>query len=549
MASTTTTLPKTLPPTLLESSPKLSAEQAGHIRHFHNLSSTISGEWTHMGSQLAGQEWLDSYRYQLAAMAYATGVAHYHRLPALRSVFKTLLEQLITKMMHRDVWSYWYLTSQSGRLVDPDIQELRKPWSNPVVQENIMYSGHLLLMVSLHAMLFDDDKYDAPDALVFEWNPIFWGMGPEKFSYTRSSLQDAIIKEMERQNWMGVCCEPNNVFIIAIRYNDVRNGTNVVEGVLQKYTAAWRAKNGGFQQNDGLFVDWILVKQDRLSNARSLGFTAWQVKAGAFMNSWNSDEVKSLYPSQAVGFLHKIPEEGRINLHSPGVAWAIRALVKDEGADPEAPTTLEKARKSAAPAGGPPRADFGYITQWASEVADEATVDGLLRHADMFLRPTWDRGGLFYPRHDQHQDAAGNWTLMEPYSGNGAIGYGRLNVHDGQKTMWAKPWDRAHFSIYPYVEGIDLASGVDFLRGAWDAERGAMILTVRTWDGASKSWVLFLLITPIFRNLPAGTYRLYVNGDLTEVKTIASRNDLVKVPLAVAGDELDVVLLREALVV
>ncbi|KAJ7123898.1 hypothetical protein C8R43DRAFT_867416, partial [Mycena crocata] len=144
--------------------PKLSAEQAGHIRHFNNLSSTISGEWTHMGSQLAGQEWLDSYRYQLAATAYATGVAHYHRLPALRSVFKTLLEQLITKMMHRDVWSYWYLTSQSGRLVDPDIQELRKPWSNPVVQENIMYSGHLLLMVSLHAMLFDDDKYDAPDS-------------------------------------------------------------------------------------------------------------------------------------------------------------------------------------------------------------------------------------------------------------------------------------------------------------------------------------------------------------------------------------------------
>lgn len=73
-------------------------------------------------------------------------------------------------------------------------------------------------MVSLYAMLFNDDKYNTDDAITFNWNPIFWGMGPEKFSYTRQSLQVAILKEMERENWMGVCCEPNSIFVVCNQF-------------------------------------------------------------------------------------------------------------------------------------------------------------------------------------------------------------------------------------------------------------------------------------------------------------------------------------------
>ena len=62
-------------------------------------------------------------------------------------------------------------------------------------------------------MLFDDDKYDQEGALTFNWDPVFYGMGPEKFAYSRSSLQQAIVNEMERNGWMGVCCEPNMVFV------------------------------------------------------------------------------------------------------------------------------------------------------------------------------------------------------------------------------------------------------------------------------------------------------------------------------------------------
>lgn len=67
-----------------------------------------------MGAQEPGQGFLDAYRYQLATMAYATGLTHYHRIRAMHSLFKPLMRRLVLKLLRREVWGYWYLTSQSG---------------------------------------------------------------------------------------------------------------------------------------------------------------------------------------------------------------------------------------------------------------------------------------------------------------------------------------------------------------------------------------------------------------------------------------------------
>lgn len=198
--------------------PKLTPQQAGHLRHFHNLSSAPHGDWPHMGSQEPAQEFLDAYRYQLATMAYAAALTHYHRLPAMKSLFARLLHGLITKMLRREVWGYWYLTSQSGVMLDPDLKELRKPWADPVVRENIMYSGHLLLMTSLYGMLFDEEEFEREGGLTFLWNPLFWGMGAERFEYDNRGLQRAVVEEMQRNDWVGVCCEPNLVFVVCNQF-------------------------------------------------------------------------------------------------------------------------------------------------------------------------------------------------------------------------------------------------------------------------------------------------------------------------------------------
>lgn len=507
-------LPPTLPSDWVSQHfPKVDRAQAGHIRHFHNLATLPDGEWRHMGSSDPGQENFEAYRYQLATMAYAAGLAHYHRLPALRSVFRTLSDQLIHKMLRRDVWGYWYLTSQSGTAVDPDLTALRTPWPDPVRRENIMYSGHLLLMASLHGMLFDSDRYEAPGALTFDWNPMFFGLGPERFPYSRATLQEAILDDMARTGWMGVCCEPNCVFVIcnqfpliAVRYADVRAGTDRVAAVLDKYQAAWAAKNGGFTRpgpagGDEFVFFWRVRQDDIVPNAFGVAANAW---ASAFMNAWNSDFVHSIFPGLIRGYLTRHPD-GRVSLNNPFVAKEIRGAGEQGGEDETGLTTTPEAlaeasakvqegiaeKKIPTPMGVLGLStDFGHLMQWTSEVAPAPSsagtdvVAGLLKHADTYLNPTWEKGGLFYPRRDGPvQDDQGNWVVMDPYTGNAAIAYGRLNVRDGQKKMWEQPWTRdGHHSTYPVIEGVDLSSGVDFLRGEWNEEVGALAVTMLTWD-------------------------------------------------------------------
>jgi hypothetical protein len=63
-------------------------------------------------------------------------------------------------------------------------------------------------MVSLYTMLFNDHRFDEEGSIVFDWNLLFFGMDRERFSYTRTTLHDTILKEMARK-LDRVSCEPN----------------------------------------------------------------------------------------------------------------------------------------------------------------------------------------------------------------------------------------------------------------------------------------------------------------------------------------------------
>lgn len=60
-----------------------------------------------------------------------------------------------------------------------------------------------------------------------------------------------------------------------MRYNDVRDGTNIATEVLRKYTAAWQEK--GMTGSNGLFISWYSPNQDIKKPGLDLGFTAWSV--------------------------------------------------------------------------------------------------------------------------------------------------------------------------------------------------------------------------------------------------------------------------------
>lgn len=60
-----------------------------------------------------------------------------------------------------------------------------------------------------------------------------------------------------------------------MRYNDIRDGTNVAAEVIEKYNTAWEGK--GMTQENGLFINWYAPKQDEKKTASDIGFTAWYV--------------------------------------------------------------------------------------------------------------------------------------------------------------------------------------------------------------------------------------------------------------------------------
>lgn len=214
-------------------------------------------------------------------------------------------------------------------------------------------------------------------------------------------------------------------------------------------------------------------------------------RANAFMNTWNSAAVRSTFRSQILGFLSRTPP-GDVSLNPVPVAHTIRRLVAEQGAEPDAPETLRQAREIVASSSEPkrrppfPQPTLGYVVQWLSELGEGELLSGLLKQADTFLNPSWENGGLYYPRCDQVADRNGNATLMDPYTGNAAIGYARLNIEDGQKKMWEKPWAGEFVKRKPFIDTTAFEDGgVDFLRAGWSEELNAFIVTAKTWHRKS----------------------------------------------------------------
>ena len=258
--------------------------------------------------------------------------------------------------------------------------------------------------------------------------------------------------------------------------------------------------------------------------------------------AWNSTQVHQMYPSMSLGFLSKVGD--RVNINPPPVAQAIRQIVQEEpSSDPSSDEVISRARKAVAstpPMPGPPYGNptFGYVAIWVSEVGDPETLAGLLRHADTFLKPSWANGGLYYPRSENAYDEAGNYTFGDPFTGNAALGYARLNVSDGQRKMWERPWTGEDVQKRAWIDGLDLGQGVDLLRGAWVEDLKAMIATFRTWDGGHTT------IQPLIKNLEPGTYGVYVDGELRQQVIVGAKQEDIQVQLDVGTEEVNLVVAR-----
>lgn len=457
-------------PFALSGLPLLDDKQAGHIRNIQNLANQPAGDWSFMGGPDSWHSGGTLFK-QLGAYYWPLALAHYHHLPAAPGVFRDTSIKLIDKMRRVDVWGYWRDMSTSGPRYDSTLEGPREGWVDPVVKENIMFSGRLAVMAGMHSVLFDDDRYEAANGLSLEY-PYPYGGGPMTFEYSLNSLNEVIYWQMVESGYLGVSCEPNMTFIvcnqysiIAQRLNDIRRGTDRTSELTRSYQAAWEQK--GWLNDKGTLIIFYKVKEDfKISPPHA---AAWDAYALTFMNTWNEAMVRALYPRN---FEHAFRDgpDGTISIWPGALADRVYAAI-EAGQDPAALVDHRQHKFSDS------YYDFAFYLPFISEVGDQARLDGLLRHADRFMNPTWRDGGLYYPRNDVSWNEEGHLTYVDPWCGNGSIAHARLNVKNGLQKFYREPWTAEHFA-QPNLS--EVSGTVDVLRASFVPERQALVLTLRS---------------------------------------------------------------------
>ncbi len=457
----------------VSSLPVLDDKQAGHIRNIQNLANQFPGDW----SQMCGPDsWHSGGTLfkQLGALYWPLALAHYHRLPAAPAVFRDTSLKLIEKMRRVDVWGYWRDMSASGPWYDKTLNGPRDGWIDPVVKENIMFSGRLAVMAGMHATLFDDARYEVDDGLSLTY-PYPYAGGPITFDYSLNSLNEKIFWQIVESGYLGVSCEPNMTFIICNQYsiiaqrlNDIRRGTDKASDLVRSYQTAWEAK--GWLNDSGSLVIFYKPSEDFIFTRDHT--TAWDAYALTFMNTWNREMVDELYPRNFERVFRNGPD-GTISIWPEAMAGQVHAAIA-AGKDPAGVVDHTQHRFSDS------YYDFAFYLPFISEVGDEPLLEGLLAHCDRFMNPSWRDGGLYYPRNDVSWDANGNLTYMDPWCGNGSVAHARLNVKDGLRTLYREPWRAAHF-VQPNLAEIN--DEVEVLRAIYVPDRDALVLTLRSRRG------------------------------------------------------------------
>jgi len=463
--------------------PSLDDKQLGHLRFISNIAKRRHNDWSLMDSDEPGQGNFDAYRYQLAMMAYTVHLANYHYTPAWREVHQSTSEKLVEKMMRFDVWSFWENVSRGAKQFDPSLAAMSEGWRDPVIKQNIMYSGHLFQMVTTYAMLYDSSRYEQAGALTFDFDPKARGMGREQFVYDTPRLAEVLRNQFAANGWAGIECEPNAIFVecnqhpmLGFKLLDQRKGTAYFPEVSAQYMKVFEEQQF-FHPENGSSMLFKMVKQGRKVPAQLAWNDGW---AGTFLHAWAPQKVREVYPK-------------------------LRGKYVVRQADGTAVIPFAKA--SDAWSWG-----NGFIAVLAAETGDVETARAMLAYADRHWSPTWVDGGLHYPRNDDFETVPGRGNgIPERFSsprvntltGNGLLGLARMNPGQGLFSMFERPWTREHFSK-PYISGVAYPQ-VQVARAVYDDAKRALVVRLRPERSVNTGFSVHQLNAQ-------GTHAVLING-------------------------------------
>lgn len=432
----------------------LSDKEMGHIRYLVDVALQPPGDWDHMGTIAQDQQGDEAYRYQLAFSSYTLAIAQHQKTPAYRELYAQVIDTLIQKMLRREVWSYWFEKSRIKDSFDYTQGEVT-PWRDPVKNKNIMYSGHLLQMVGVYSILYNDPKYDAPGSLGMSYVRF---SEPEElqdhFSYDHNSLAKVVYDQYTDGEFRGLECEPNLIFsscnqftIAGLLYYDQSHGTTYGKEVAAQWTKTQEEK-GYLHPERKEFM--LLVKADDGQVIYFPDGAAMDSATPAFQHMWNTDLIKALYPAHRDTYVPIL------------TSGFLAGLTPDMSAL------------------------FGAFALYAAELGDRKSKAALLAYAEENYKPKWENGWYYYPRNDIAPYVEG---FAEPKKLPGVtehamqrlanifLSQARINDGGGLWALHNEPWDETFFA-QPYISGVDYPRAL-VTQAIYDADKQALIVGLK----------------------------------------------------------------------
>ncbi len=457
--------------------------------------------------QKVDDQGISACRYTVAFSSYFLALEQYHKFPAWREALQPAFDKLIQRMLQKQIWGYWSHESMGITKFEPNMDRPYPQNDNPVSLGNIMYSGHLGMMINLYQMLYHDMKWDSPGSIVLKFDDT------RQFVYDNKSLQMVMFDQIITNPVPGIECERNAVFpacnthpMISWMLYDRMHKTRFFEAAHAVYNpwfekvfinpktkdlaSFYLIKQGwafsGWNPKYGNKMDVVMAGMVKKGvDFNSGGNDGW---IGTFTHVWNPSLIENLYP-----YLKK----KHYQMHSNGTV----TLTKDVVA---------------------PDAYYAFFTALAAEVGDETARKGLLKTVDSIYSPVWTDGTYHYPFMDKvptvnlaaadgdkkpdaqsadpkpsglcckstqikdHGDAC-NMKSFPSHSdlADRLIAIARAMPAKGLYTMVNKPFDDRHFT-QPAITGVDIKK-IILKRAIYDSEKRALIISTMANKEGSKT--------------------------------------------------------------
>eukprot|EP01084_Bolivina_argentea_P204542 349323_1 len=211
-----------------------------------------------------------SLRYQLAFTTYSAA-STCSKTPSYRQICKNIITNCIERMIDITTWGHlvdghWGQNSyhyDGGSCRKPNSTETfwkwAESWPDPVIFQNIMYSGHLAQMLVLFETVTNNNTYSV-NGFDLKYNSTL------SFHYTTSKLLDALALQMLNENNTigGIPCEPFRVFTECNQHQNI---------AFTLYSSA--IKNTEYYNNASARFANYLVNKCRKNYSNNSEFQGW----------------------------------------------------------------------------------------------------------------------------------------------------------------------------------------------------------------------------------------------------------------------------------